>query len=353
MSHVAAEPALTHCRNCGHALGEPRPNYCPSCGQETAPHPPTVWEFFHEYVLHYFAAEGKLWPTLGLLLFRPGELTRRYLIGQKRRYVIPLRLYLTASIIFFIVIKLAGAGMLVRGDAGDDTSAGQAISAMQQEIAGKEAVAADKTPAKIATQDGSAAEKSGSVAASEERRGVPEFKIKLGDASSSSGAASKPISLDAKVVDSVNCDGDNEWCQKIRQHFVDKYPTVTGREYLRILRDRALSLAPYAMLLFLPLFATLTYLLYRNRRMYYGEHMVYAFHVHTFAYIYLLSVAYVNPSVSTFIWLWGMIYFWLAQRRVFGGRWWATTMRYVVIATLYPLMLCTFVLLTMAVAVLF
>ena len=38
------------------------------------------------------------------MFFRPGELTREYLQGRKRRYVLPLRLYLSISLVFFLVV---------------------------------------------------------------------------------------------------------------------------------------------------------------------------------------------------------------------------------------------------------
>src|SRR6202000_2557918 len=91
-------PALA-CRNCG---AQAPSKFCPDCGQETTLHPPTLGEFLHEFVGHYVALEGTLW----LLLCRPGWLTREYLGGRRRRYVLPLRLYLTASFVFFLVLKL-------------------------------------------------------------------------------------------------------------------------------------------------------------------------------------------------------------------------------------------------------
>jgi hypothetical protein len=93
------------CRNCG-AMPPEDAHFCPVCGQETAVHPPTFGEFVHEFIGHYVAFEGALWRTLGLLLFRPGRLTREYLEGRRRKYVFPLRLYLTISFIFFIVAKV-------------------------------------------------------------------------------------------------------------------------------------------------------------------------------------------------------------------------------------------------------
>ncbi len=106
MSHPPARTDLA-CRNCG---SQAPLNFCPECGQETTLHPPTLGEFLHEFVGHYVALEGALWRTLGMLLMKPGRLTREYLDGRRRRYVLPLRLYLTASFLFFLVLKLTPVG---------------------------------------------------------------------------------------------------------------------------------------------------------------------------------------------------------------------------------------------------
>ena len=53
------------------------------------------------------ALEGALWKTLRALL-SPGLLTLEYFEGRRRRYVAPLRLYLTASLVFFLAVKVVG-----------------------------------------------------------------------------------------------------------------------------------------------------------------------------------------------------------------------------------------------------
>ena len=94
--------AIAGCRNCGAAADG---KYCPECGQETALHPPSALEFLHEFIGHYVALEGALWRTLKALAV-PGRLTLEYFAGRRRTYVLPLRLYLTASIVFFLVAKV-------------------------------------------------------------------------------------------------------------------------------------------------------------------------------------------------------------------------------------------------------
>ena len=68
---------------------------------------PSAREFLHEFVAHYVALEGKLWRTLALLLFRPGALSNEYIAGRRVRYVEPLRVYLTFSILFFAILKFS------------------------------------------------------------------------------------------------------------------------------------------------------------------------------------------------------------------------------------------------------
>ena len=78
------------CLNCGAALTG---DYCHACGQHAHVHR-TVSAFFHDLmhgVLHF---EGKIWRTLPLLVVRPGELTWRYIEGQRARFVSPIALFL-------------------------------------------------------------------------------------------------------------------------------------------------------------------------------------------------------------------------------------------------------------------
>mgnify|MGYP001057476860 CR=1 FL=1 len=86
-------------------LAVPRPRFCPVCGQETNLRPPRLGEFLQQFGGAYFATEGALWRTLKLLLFKPGELTRQYLAGRRKHYVLPLRLYLTISLAISLLMN--------------------------------------------------------------------------------------------------------------------------------------------------------------------------------------------------------------------------------------------------------
>lgn len=91
------------CHNCQASVTE---KYCGQCGQSAKLHIASAHEFLHHFIGHYVAAEGKLWRTLGLLLGRPGQLTLEYIRGRRTRYIDPLRLLLTVSLLVFSLMKL-------------------------------------------------------------------------------------------------------------------------------------------------------------------------------------------------------------------------------------------------------
>ena len=96
--HGGAKPDDGTCRNCGAVLAGA---YCHACGQSAHLHRSLL--HLVEEVLHgvlHFDAKG--WRTLPLLVARPGLLTRRYIDGQRMRYVSPLALFLfTVFLMFF------------------------------------------------------------------------------------------------------------------------------------------------------------------------------------------------------------------------------------------------------------
>lgn len=96
-----------NCLNCGTLLtGE----FCHACGQHAHVHR-TLSAFFHDIlhgVLHF---EGKTWRTLPLLLWKPGELTRRYIEGERATFVSPIALFLFSVFLMFAAVSLTGGGI--------------------------------------------------------------------------------------------------------------------------------------------------------------------------------------------------------------------------------------------------
>jgi hypothetical protein len=87
-SHAASTPA-GNCANCGTPLTGA---YCHACGQSAHIHRSLL--HMAEELLHGLLHFGnQSWRTIPALIFKPGQLTRNYIQGQRTRYVSPLALF--------------------------------------------------------------------------------------------------------------------------------------------------------------------------------------------------------------------------------------------------------------------
>ncbi|WP_338241583.1 DUF3667 domain-containing protein [Aurantiacibacter hainanensis] len=92
------------CLNCGTPLTGA---YCHACGQQGHIHR-TIGAFLHELMHGALHFEGKLWRTLPMLAFRPGSLTRRYIDGERARFVSPMALFLFTVFLMFAIFQMVG-----------------------------------------------------------------------------------------------------------------------------------------------------------------------------------------------------------------------------------------------------
>lgn len=92
------------CLNCGAALTGP---FCAQCGQRVVPAYPTIREFAGDAWDELAGIDGRFARTVRTLFLHPGRLTIDTLQGHRTFYIKPLRLYLWASVLYFVVAAAA------------------------------------------------------------------------------------------------------------------------------------------------------------------------------------------------------------------------------------------------------
>lgn len=92
------------CLNCGTELVGA---HCHSCGQAAHLHR-TIGAFLHDLMHGALHLDGKTWRTLPMLVARPGELTRRYIDGERMRFVSPMALFLFSVFLMFAAFQAVG-----------------------------------------------------------------------------------------------------------------------------------------------------------------------------------------------------------------------------------------------------
>jgi hypothetical protein len=281
--------AASDCPNCGAAVSG---HFCHQCGQETVLHPPSTREFLHEFIGHYVALEGKLWKSLGLLLFRPGRLTLEYIKGRRARYVQPLRLYLTFSLIFFAVMKYSGH---------DDKAAEPKAAPHPVTASARQAGAPDTKPGLVEEDR-----------PGEMRDGTSWIRDWLGHYSPRLAAA-----VGGKVEHFGHLSRD------------DKGKALTAAFY---------GYVPYAIFFMMPLFALYLKVLYLGSGRRYGEHLLFALHTNGFGFLTMTLMMLVPKGfglVGFLLWLWLTFYLPVAMRRVYGGWRTLTALRWIVLMILH------------------
>jgi hypothetical protein len=287
----AGHGATGDCLNCGATLAA-NARFCSQCGQGTVNHPPSLFEFVHEFVSHYVAVEGTLWKSLWGLMARPGFLTREYLAGRRQRYVLPLRLLLTMGLLFFLALKLMPSGTHTLGLDGE--ADGETAQVMQD--------AASAAPA------------------------APDKVTKVG----------KSLHRHAEKMNILHPDLTAQLPQGLqdRIHRAEAHWRSDPEGSLHAMGATMLGLAPYAVLCSLPFFAGLLKLLFWRQP--YGAHFVFAMHLHAAWYGMLLVTVLLPWAWVTFaVWAWSNLYPVIALKRVHEASWWTTVLRAGLLAVLH------------------
>ncbi|MDG5747779.1 DUF3667 domain-containing protein [Qipengyuania sp. XHP0207] len=117
------------CLNCGTDLVGP---HCHACGQKAHLHR-TLGAFLHDLIHGALHLEGRTWKTLPLLIRKRGELTRRYIDGERARFVSPMALFLFAIFLMFAVFQLAGISTPTDVQATSPAEIGERLDAAKAE----------------------------------------------------------------------------------------------------------------------------------------------------------------------------------------------------------------------------
>jgi len=124
----------TRCLNCGTSLVG---SHCHRCGQRVDVHR-SFGAIGHDLVHAIFHFEGKIWNTLPLLAWRPGDLTRRYIHGERARFISPLALFLFAVFLTYAVLAMVGSGgtlgSMINKAAAEQTRTTAVRDSMQEEV---------------------------------------------------------------------------------------------------------------------------------------------------------------------------------------------------------------------------
>jgi len=368
------------CENCAILLqGE----YCHQCGQSAHNPLEHVGHAIEEVFESFWHLDGRIFRTLRQL-FVPGRVAINYLAGHRVRYIAPLRLFVILSLLTFFIGKLVlhvGEGVRMEGVEAEIGRA-QSIEEVERirdrllvpiETAEKQAAKTPgANPALIAARVRIQGEAASRIAELREQAGKTQTPA---DATDQGTAAANDNAGAAKVTVSplAQSDDDSSWVCRFNERPFDAKTNPVDAAWMpgfanrwlnaRIgrgcenLKDadrngerlfqQFLGAIPTALFLLMPLFALLLKVLHLGSGRTYLEHLVVALYSHGFLLLMLLALFVLSAASNAgapawftglgyaVIWTWMPIYLLIMQKRVYRGGWFTTLLRYVVIGTIY------------------
>ena len=296
-------PADGHiCPNCERERLE---HFCPRCGQSDRDYARALASVAGEFVRETFEVDSRLYRTLRLLVFRPGHLTAEFSRNRRASYMSPVRLYIFASFVFFLVLSLSGTldspeitvralgdPERVEGQGPDDEPGVAFMAELPEEYRPKVQAILDRPD------------------------GDPMREELLDFVAAGTPAEMNPI---GRFLLFAGIDLMHD-------------PSVIG--------ERVIGNLPIAMFFLLPLYALILAAFYMRKGHFFVEHLVFAIHVQTFvfmAYTVSLLLTRAGPIgwVGPVFLLIQYPYFVMALRHYYGDGWLWSVAKSIGVLTLY------------------
>jgi hypothetical protein len=312
-------PPLTHCENCGAPLSGP---YCAQCGQAAIDYRRSFGHVLVDVLNEFLNWDSKFFATIGLLIVKPWRLTNEFLAGHRVRYVHPLRLYLLASILFFFAVNYWAKSIPPTSLSDRDRAEIQAelknedlppdARAKLEKALGLDSPAPTSATPNAPTPPGSPPQAITKTNKTLSKKGERAFF--------QSGNPQTPF---------------EKWLETRAKEKMGEHGT-NMQLFIRTL----ISNLPYMVLCCIPLFAFVLKVLYLRRKVLYIDHLIYALHIHTFAYLAVMLIVAITIGLNGLVpgalagWIIGLLWatfavqIFLSIRRVYRQSWFFTVFKF-------------------------
>jgi hypothetical protein len=261
------------CLNCGAEL---QGHFCHVCGQENLEIKENFGHLMGHAISDYFHFDEKFFHTMKPLLFQPGKLTIDYMAGKRTQYLHPVRIYIFISLVFFVLL-FSGQSEKKGPEKQLSKTQKDSVNRVVNHQLAKYGVDTSNDETVVKGKDTTVFVN-------------PLLKIKESN--------EKDTSYAQYLQNQQKLSPDK------RDGFLKSY--YKKRKYEWKARGETTSEAigesfkhnfPKMMFLLLPLFAMLLRFTFWKNHKFYVEHLIYAFHLHCFIFLFLTLVMLCNMAL--------------------------------------------------------
>src|ERR1700730_4870886 len=317
---------LTQCENCGAQLTG---HYCGQCGQAAVDYRRSFRHVIADVLDSFLNWDSKFFATIALLILKPWRLTNEFLAGKRVRYVHPLRLYLLASILFFFAVNYGARGL--RFEPGNLSPKDRAELEADLKKEDLPPAAREKLEALLREPQAQA-----SPALVSPSPSIPPSPSPTPETEKQKQEFGKIGERPFVVFDQAKSTTPFEsWIEARAKEKMGEHGTKMG-----LFISTLFSNLPYMMLCCIPLFALVLKILYVRRHIFYIDHLIYALHIHTFAYTGIMLIVLATIGLNRVIpgqiagwtiallWIAFLVQIFLSIRRVYRQGWFISIFKF-------------------------
>jgi len=281
--------------------------------------------------------DSKFFATLGLLIVKPWRLTNDFLAGKRVRYVHPLRLYLLASILFFFAANYGARGLHLepgklgpkdRAELEADLKKGDLPPAAREEL---ETLLREPPPPSAPSLPTTTPSPPPAPRANNQTQEYGKITDRPFVVFDPGTKSSTPF---------------ERWLEARAKDKMGEHGTKMG-----LFISTLFSNLPYMMLCCIPLFAFVLKVLYLRRHIFYIDHLIYALHIHTFAYAGIMLIVFATIGLNrvvagsiagwiiALLWIAFVVQIFLSIRRVYRQGWFISIFKFLFGGLVYLIVL--------------
>lgn len=263
----------TYCTNCGKELPQ-QENFCPECGQENDNKRLTFGNLMFELIQGFMSVDSRLTQSLPALLFRPGLLSKEYLRGRRQRYLDPIRMFITITVLYFLIASFGSEDPkkeIEKLVAADSTGI--------IDIETDSLVVIEDSPLsyRITDKKSAALLDSSELISNDEQFELDDYHYKDIKAMVNRGHTNT-----IEIMDSLNI--ENTFWNRFYYGEVIKFAQSDFNKF----KDYIISKLPWIIFCMIPVFAFVLKLLYLRRKFLYIDHLIFSFHLYSFLFLTLI-----------------------------------------------------------------
>lgn len=341
------------CLNCGTELRGP---FCYYCGQPDRNFMRFFPALLRDLMEDLLDLDSRFMRTLKPLLFKPGRLTRDYMNGRRFRYTPPMRLYIFASIAFFLLAALLSSNAISTNVEKNGEGGVVRITASTEEEKQQVEEALNKLPPnlrdqvdvdQILSEMDQAQDSSEDTGGKKEKTWLDSGRISFND---------EPWDRETNPVD---IKWFPEWLNNRINDEIEESPKKAEQinKNPNLIVDKVFDILPATMFVLLPVVALIFKFWYLFAKRYYVEHLIFSLHNHAYIFVSLILIllsveagdlftsmgnttaATVTSWLVAAVGIWIPVYLLISLRVVFQQNWFLTISKFVLIGISYVALL--------------